>query len=269
MESRSGEDQQEKVELEDVKHKLLVLSGKGGVGKSTVAANLAVSLGLDSNSSVGILDADLHGPNIPKILGVEDQFLSQSDGEITPVSLGDLRITSIQFTLPDKDSPVVWRGPLKMKAIRQFLEDVNWGGLDYLIVDLPPGTGDEALSVAQLVEDIDGAIIVTTPQELSLIDVRKTVNFASKLDLPVTGIVENMSGFICPHCGEKTNLFKSGGGEKAAQQMEVPYLGSIPLDQNIVRSGDEGDLFVKNHKDSPAAKAFWSLSEQVKHRLGS
>lgn len=203
-----------KIKMQNVKHKIVVMSGKGGVGKSTVAANLAVSLAADADFTIGVMDADIHGPNIPKILGVEDQILSGDKERIEPGFIDNLKIMSIAFALPDRDAPVVWRGPLKMKAIRQFIEDVNWGELEHLIIDLPPGTGDEPLSISQLIENIDGAIIVTTPQDLALLDSRKAVNFAKKLKLPVIGIVENMSGFVCPNCGEKVNIFKTGGGEK-------------------------------------------------------
>jgi len=261
--------QANKIKMENVKHTLVVMSGKGGVGKSTISANLAASLARETDSNIGVLDADIHGPNIPKILGVSDQLLSGTEDSIEPASLDNLRIMSMAFTLPDEDSPVIWRGPLKMKAIRQFLDDVNWGKLDYLIVDLPPGTGDEALSIAQLLEDLDGSIIVTTPQDLSLLDSRKSVNFSKKLGLPVIGIVENMSGFICPHCGEKTEIFKSGGGEKAAEELGENFLGKVPLDHRIVQTGDDGVPFVQKYPESDAAKAFSQVVDNFKDYIES
>ncbi|MBS3813126.1 MAG: Mrp/NBP35 family ATP-binding protein [Candidatus Acetothermia bacterium] len=262
-----GQVKQNKINLEKVEHALVVMSGKGGVGKSTVSANLAASLAEKTDKNIGVLDADIHGPNIPKILGVEDQLLSGSENRIEPAKLNNLRVMSMAFTLPDKDSPVIWRGPLKMKAIRQFLNDVNWGGLEYLIIDLPPGTGDEALSIAQLLENLDGSIIVTTPQDLSLLDSRKSVNFSKKLDMPVIGIIENMSGFICPHCGEKTEIFKSGGGKKAAGELGVNFLGTVPLDHRIVQTGDDGVPFVQQYPGSEAAKAFAGVVERFEEYI--
>ncbi len=256
--------QTESITLENVDHSLVVMSGKGGVGKSTVSANLAASLAKETKSKVGLLDADLHGPNIPKILGLEDGRLGGNEESIDPIELGNLKVMSIGFTLPSKDSPVVWRGPLKMKAIKQFLNDVNWGELEYLIIDLPPGTGDEPLSIAQQLNDIDGSIVVTTPQDLSLLDSRKAVNFSKKLDLSVLGIVENMSGFVCPHCGEKTEIFKSGGGEKAAKELDEEFLGNIPLDQRIVETGDEGVPFVEAYPESDASKSFAKIVRNFK-----
>ncbi len=253
-----------KIKMQDVKHKLVVMSGKGGVGKSTVAANLAVSLAEGSNFQVGVMDADLHGPNIPKILGVEDQILSGDKGRIEPGFIENIKVVSMAFALPNKDAPVLWRGPLKMKAIRQFIEDVDWGALEYLVIDLPPGTGDEPLSISQLIEGIDGAIIVTTPQDLALLDSRKAVNFAKELELPVIGIVENMSGFVCPNCGQEVDIFKTGGGEKAAEELNVPFLGRIPLDPRIVTTGDDGTPFVKEFKDSEGSKAFAGIVEKSK-----
>jgi Mrp family chromosome partitioning ATPase len=265
---QSGKPESQSIKLEGVKHSLVVMSGKGGVGKSTVSANLAVSLAEETDGKVGLLDADLHGPNIPKIMGLEDGRLSGSEEKIEPPAVDNLKVMSIGFTLPSADSPVVWRGPLKMKAIKQFIGDVNWGDLEYLIIDLPPGTGDEPLSIAQVLDDLDGSIVVTTPQDLSLLDSKKAVNFSKKLDLPIIGIIENMSGFICPHCGEKTEIFKSGGGKKAAEELEANFLGQIPLDQRIVQTGDEGNPFVKSYPDSEAAKSFSKIVENVKVAVG-
>jgi Mrp family chromosome partitioning ATPase/predicted Fe-Mo cluster-binding NifX family protein len=225
-----------------VKHKIMVLSGKGGVGKSTVAANLAHALSL-KGFHVGLLDVDVHGPSIPLMLGIEDRPVMGDDGRIVPVGVGPhLRVMSMGFFLRHRDDALIWRGPLKATLIRQFLSDVEWGDLDYLIVDSPPGTGDEPLSVGQLIPDADGAVIVTTPQEIALADVRKSVNFCRKMGLHILGVVENMSGFVCPHCGERADIFKTGGGEAMAAEMGIPFLGRIPLDPGVVSHGDEGTL---------------------------
>jgi Mrp family chromosome partitioning ATPase len=249
--------------IQNVKHKILVMSNKGGVGKSTVAVNLALVLARKA-MRVGLLDIDIHGPCIPKMLGLEEMPLVGDGKKIQPVSYTtNLKVVSMAFLIGDKESPVIWRGPLKMKAIQQFLDDVEWGMLDFLIIDSPPGTGDEPLSIAQLIKDMDGVIIVTTPQEVALLDSRKAVNFAKRLNMPVLGIIENMSGFICPHCGKRTDLFKTGGGEKAAKQMGVPFLGKIPIEPEIVLSGDEGRPFVWERKNSQAVKVFTEMVDQI------
>lgn len=229
-----------KEKMAHIKHKYLVLSGKGGVGKTTVATNLAITL-TEIGFAVGLLDADLHGPDIPKMLGIEDQTFHNYEKGIIPVYAGHLlKVMSSAYFLKSKDDAVILRGPLKHKLIAQLLSEVYWGVLDFLIVDLPPGTGDEALSVAQLVCDVDGAIIVTTPQDVALLDSRKAVNFAKKLNIPLIGIVENMSGFNCPYCHKSIDLFKKGGGEKAAREMQAPFLGRIPIEPEIVKRGDSG-----------------------------
>lgn len=226
--------------LEHVRHKILVMSGKGGVGKSTVATNLALALSMRS-FDVGLLDCDIHGPTIPRMLGIESARPSVSNAEMEPISVSPhLKVMSMGFLLPDSDTPVVWRGPVKMRVIGQFLEEMRWGKLDYLIIDLPPGTGDEPLSVAQLVPRIDGAVIVTTPQDVALLSVRKSIGFAKALHVPVIGVIENMSGFTCPHCSKEADLFGSGGGLKMALDMNVPFLGRIPFDPDIVKCGDSG-----------------------------
>lgn len=226
--------------LQHVKHKILVMSGKGGVGKSTVATNLAFALSMQG-SDVGLLDCDIHGPTIPKMLGIEDMRPSAPASGMEPVIVSShLKVMSIGFLLPDSDTPVIWRGSVKMGVIRMLLEEMRWGDLDYLIVDLPPGTGDEPLSTAQLIPNIDGAVIVTTPQDVALLSVRKSIGFAKALNLPVIGIIENMSGFTCPHCSHKIDLFKSGGGLKAALDMDIPFLGKIPFDPEILECGDSG-----------------------------
>jgi ATP-binding protein involved in chromosome partitioning len=251
--------------LEGIKHRLVVMSGKGGVGKSTVASNLALALSLQGYK-VGLLDADIHGPSIPKMLGIEDRKLTGGKDGLSPVlALPNLKVASIGFLLRDQDSPVIWRGPLKMRALQQFLEEVSWGELDFLIVDLPPGTGDEPLSIAQLMPESD-AIIVTTPQNVALLSVRKSINFAKTLKMQVVGIIENMSGLVCPHCGRKIDLFKTGGGEKAARDFLIPFLGKIPIDPKIVEEGDNGAPFVLSQKDSPAAKAFDEIVQKIEKR---
>ena len=253
----------------DVKHVILVLSGKGGVGKSTVATNLATALSSHGRNT-GLLDLDIHGPNIPKMLGIENARPSFLGKTIEPVHVtGTLAVMSMGFLLPDASTPVVWRGPMKMAAIRQFLEEVHWGALDYLIVDLPPGTGDEALTVAQLAPNVQGAVIVTTPQEVAVIDALKAVKFIEKLELPVIGIIENMSGMTCPHCNAAIDLFGKGGGEKAAKDLGVPFLGSIPLDPAMVQSGDAGRPFVLRHADTPTWKAVDAIMENLVARIES
>ncbi|HHF99017.1 MAG TPA: ATP-binding protein [Candidatus Aerophobetes bacterium] len=249
----SQKTQQEKIKenMKRIFHKLIIISGKGGVGKSTVATNLAFSLAL-KEKKVGLLDVDIHGPNVPKMVGAEGKKLGVlPDGKIEPIFVPPgVKVISISPLLKDSDTPVIWRGPLKMKAISQFLADVDWGELDYLIVDSPPGTGDEPLSVAQLIPSLTGAIIVTTPQEVALLDAKKAVNFARALNIPIIGIIENMSWFVCPKCGERIELFKTGGGEKAAQKLGITFLGKVPFDPDIVKSGDRGEPFVFAHKES-------------------
>ena len=249
--------------LSHVEHKLMVMSGKGGVGKSTVAANLAVSLAR-RGFEVGILDADVHGPNIPKMLGLDNERMIGIAQGMLPIPLyPNLKVLSLAFMLPNADTPVVWRGPLKHGVFQQFLGEVEWGDLDYLIVDLPPGTGDEPLSIAHLIGQVDGSVIVTTPQEVALLDSRKAVVFSRMVQVPVVGIVENMSGFRCPHCGKEIDLFKVGGGEKAALELQVPFLGRIPLDPDIVKDCDGGKPFVASEPDSPAAKAFEAITDRI------
>jgi len=248
--------------LKKIKHKIVIMSGKGGVGKSTVAATLAFALSLEGKE-VGLLDVDIHGPNIPKMLDIENEKVIGDENGIQPIIIPPrLKVMSMAFFLSSKDSPIIWRGPLKMRAIKQFLGEVEWGNLDYLIVDLPPGTGDEPLSIAQLIPD-GKAIIVTTPQDVALLDSRKAVMFAKTLHMPVIGLIENMSGFVCPHCGKKIDLFKMGGGEKAALQLNVPFLGRIPIDEKIVESGDKGIPFILAHRQSNAAQAFMEIVKNI------
>lgn len=252
-----------KKRMSHVKHKVVVMSGKGGVGKSTVAANLAVVLA-EKGRRVGLMDADFHGPSIPKILGVQGLQPQVGPTGIYPIiAERGVRVISIDFFLPSGDLPVIWRGPLKMAAIRQFLSDVEWGELDYLLVDLPPGTGDEPLSVMQLIPEIDGVIIVTAPSDLSQYVVRKAVSMAHRVGVRVIGIVENMSGFVCPNCGARYDLLGSGGGEKISTEMGVPFLGKIPIDPSISEDTDQGTPFTLRHPNSPAAKAFREIVDQV------
>lgn len=248
--------------LEHIKNRLLVFSGKGGVGKSTVAANLSLAFAR-KGLKVGLLDVDIHGPNLAKMLGVENKRLDVSADGIRAVEVNaNLKLVSMAFLLQDPDLPVIWRGPMKMKAIQQFLGEVMWGVLDWLIIDSPPGTGDEPLSVAQLIP-ATGAVVVTTPQEVSLMDSRKAIQFGRKLNLKIYGIIENMSGMVCPHCGQKIDIFKEGGGEKAAEEMQVPFLGRIPLDPQIVSLGDEGQSFVEALPDSPASQALVNIAGKI------
>lgn len=244
------QDKRLKERLSDIKKRIVVLSGKGGVGKSTVAVNLAVSLAMDG-ASVGLVDVDLHGPNVAKMLGVENARCSGTGDYIEPVEvLTDLKVVSLSFLLEDPQAAVIWRGPRKMSVIKQFLSDINWGQLDYLIVDTPPGTGDEPLSVCQFLEHVDGAIVVTTPQDVALLDSSRSISFAAQLGIPVIGIIENMSGCLCPHCGESVDIFGSGGAEKAAEKLGIEFLGSIPLTSGLAKAADAGTPFVIKEKNS-------------------
>jgi len=251
-----------------IKHRILVMSGKGGVGKSTVSTNLAVALSM-GGFDVGLLDADIHGPNIPKMLGIESKHVEGTGQGMIPVEVfPNLKVFSMAFFIGDRDHPVVWRGPLKHGVISQFLGEVEWGNLDFLIVDLPPGTGDEPLSVAHLIKNVDGTIVVTTPQDVALLDSRKAIIFSRMINIPVIGIVENMSGLICPHCNKEIPLFKIGGGEKAAQDLKAPFLGRIPIDPEMVTDCDRGMPFVMSHPNSPAAEVFKKIGNYCKEYVG-
>ncbi len=245
-----------------IRHKIVVLSGKGGVGKSTVAVNLAVAL-MMSGLRVGLLDVDIHGPSIPTMLGLEHYTLGGSDGEITPADVDGLKVISIGLFLPSPDDAIIWRGPLKMGAIKQFLKDVAWGDLDFLVIDSPPGTGDEPLSVCQLIGRLDGAVIVTTPQKVAAVDVRKSITFCRQLHVPVLGVVENMSGFACPKCGEVTHIFRSGAGKHIALDMQVPFLGALPLDPNIAEACDSGQAFIRRYAASPTAALMRTIIQPI------
>lgn len=250
--------------MKKARYVLMVLSGKGGVGKTTVAVNLASALA--HGHRVGLLDADLHGPNVPKMLGLEGTTLRVHGGKIVPaVTPDNLLVVSLEFALPSADAPVIWRGPLKMKAIQQFVEDVDWGDLDLLVVDLPPGTGDEPLSVAQLLSPVDAALIVTTPQEVALLDAKKAANFARKVGVQRVGVVENMAGLRCPHCGKEIKLFGEGGAERMAKEMGLEFLGRLPFFPEVVAAGDGGKPL---HFSSEARAAFLALAEKVWDFLG-
>ena len=259
-----------KQNMSKIKHKIAIMSGKGGVGKSTVTVNLAMAFAMQGYvDRVGILDADFHGPSIPKMLGLKGYgFQVLGPGVIIP-AIGPLgiKVVSMDFLLPSDETPVIWRGPLKMRAIKHFLVDITWGELDFLFIDLPPGTGDEPLSVVQLIPDMDGIIIVTIPSDVSQIVVRKAVTFAKELNVPVIGVIENMSGFVCPKCGARVDIFKAGGGRKMAEDLGVPFLGSIPIDPQICADSDEGVPFIVRHRDSPASKAFMEIVEKIEKYL--
>jgi Mrp family chromosome partitioning ATPase/predicted Fe-Mo cluster-binding NifX family protein len=252
-----------KEKLSRIGHTFVVLSGKGGVGKSTVAINLALSLS-GRNFRTGILDTDIHGPSVPKLLGLTGQRLHGNGEELVPFDYLNLKVVSMGLLLDASDRAVIWRGPMKANVIRQFFGDVAWGDLDYLVVDSPPGTGDEPLSVAQLLPPgKSSAIIVTTPQQVATIDVEKSITFCQTLGLPISGIIENMSGFVCPHCGQEADVFSSGGGRRLAERFGVPFLGAIPLDPDIVKSGDEEQPYVQYYSTTKTARKFDEIVEQL------
>ena len=255
-----------KEKLSNIQRKILVMSGKGGVGKSTVAAYTALMLS-QKGKKVGLLDVDLHGPSIPRLLNIQGGLEFQEGGPLRPHSFSEnLKVVSMEMVLGDKDTAVIWRGPLKISAIKQFIADIEWGALDYLIIDAPPGTGDEPLTVVQTIPDAE-ALIVTTPQEISLADVRKSINFCRQVNLRILGLVENMSGFACPHCSEKINIFGSGGGSRMAKQLEVPMLGEIPINPEMVDMGDRGDLSVLAEKDDlEINKAYKKILDEIEKK---
>ena len=230
------------VNLRRIKRKIMIMSGKGGVGKSTIAANLVIGLALHGYR-VGLLDCDIHGPPIPTIFGLESKRPEVDEEGILPIEvLPNLSLMSIGFLLENKDSPIIWRGPAKMGAIKQLLEEVKWGELDFLIIDLPPGTGDEPLSVAQLIPNCDGSVLVTTPQDVALISVRKSIRFSEKLNIPIIGLVDNMHGLICPHCGESIEVFGTGGVEKASKDFNIPILARLPIEPKVAEMEDKGTV---------------------------
>ena len=264
-------DQKLKKNMSLIKHKIAVISGKGGVGKSTVAANLAMAFSLHGyKDRVGILDIDIHGPCIPKLLGVKGKKCQVSPlGALPVIGPMGIKVVSMDFLVQSQETPIIWRGPLKMQVIRQFLSDFMWGELDFLFIDAPPGTGDEPLSAMQLIPEMDGTIIVTIPSEVSEDVVKKAVSFSRKMGIPVIGIIENMSGFTCPNCGEKINILGSGGGKRLAEDLNVPFLGQIPIDPKICEEADKGIPFVTGHVGSPAAKAFKEIVKKVENFLNT
>ncbi|EDO38107.1 predicted protein [Nematostella vectensis] len=255
--------------LRSVKHIILVLSGKGGVGKSTVATQLSWAL-YNQGNKVGLLDIDLCGPSIPRMMNVENNDVHQCSDGWVPVYTGPdqrLGVMSIGFLLHSKEDAVVWRGPKKNAMIKQFLSDVCWGDIDYLIIDTPPGTSDEHITVVENLKTChpDGAILVTTPQGVAISDVRREITFCKKTKIPVLGIVENMSGFVCPHCSECTNVFSKGGGEALAKECEVPFLGCIPLDPNLTMNIEDGKSFSDLLSNSPAVESVNSIVTKISH----
>lgn len=260
---RNQQDKMIEANLARVGRKIVVMSGKGGVGKSSVASYLAFLLS-GKGKKVGLLDVDLHGPSVARLLNVQGGFEMGEEGVVRPYKFSEnLSVVSLEMILGDKDSAVIWRGPMKISAIRQFISDIEWGDLDYLIVDSPPGTGDEPLTVIQTIPDAE-ALIVTTPQEISLADVRKSINFCRQVKMQILGIVENMSGLICPHCAKEIDLFGAGGGVSMAKQMEVPLLSQIPIDPQMVEYGDRGDLAgLKEKEDLEINKAFEKIVEVI------
>ena len=263
----SNHPQADKQQLADamkkIDKKLLVLSGKGGVGKSTVATNIAFALA-DAGKKVGLLDVDIHGPSIPRLTGLSGQQTGASEGRIEPIAVSEnLKVLSVAFLLRDEHAAVVWRGPMKYSAIEQMLAETDWGELDYLVIDAPPGTGDEPLSVAQLVGENASAVVVTTPQMLATGDVQRCISFCKLLTLPIEGIVENMAGLLCPHCNETINIFGNDGGKALAKQHELDLLGSIPLDPAICAGGDMGKTIQDSKTREATANAFVQIVEKI------
>ncbi|MBN2645598.1 MAG: Mrp/NBP35 family ATP-binding protein [Desulfuromonadaceae bacterium] len=249
--------------LSRIKHKILVMSGKGGVGKSSTAVNLAMALS-QQGAKVGLMDIDLHGPSVPTLLGLEGRRPEVEEGNMVPIDHQGIKVISIGFLIQNQDDALIWRGPVKAGVIQQFIKDVSWGDLDYLVVDCPPGTGDEPLTIAQLIGNKNsGAVLVTTPQKVALVDVRKSVTFCRQLQLPVFGIVENMSGFVCPKCNEVIDIFKKGGGRAMAAEMTVPFLGAVPVDPRMVEAGDSGVPVVVGNADSPTARALMDVAQEL------
>jgi len=254
--------------LGKIKHKILVMSGKGGVGKSTVAVNLALCLAKKGHK-VGLMDVDLHGPDVCRMLNLTGGLEAPATPNdlIPPLNFSDnLKVVSLEYMMKNRDDAIIWRGPLKIQAIRQFVADMDWGELDYLIVDAPPGTGDEPLSIAQTIPGVK-AVVVTTPQAVALADVRKSINFCKVVEMPIVGVVENMSGFVCPHCSETVDIFSSGGGEETARDFELPFLGRVPMDPRVVMAGDSGVPYLSADEETPAVKAFDAVVTAIEQRL--
>ena len=248
--------------LGKIKHKLLVMSGKGGVGKTSTSVNLAIALA-NKGYRVGIMDVDLHGPDVPRMMGLKGMLDLSNNKKLEPMlRMENMKVISIESLTMSKDDAIIWRGPIKYSAIKQFIGDVEWGDLDFLVIDSPPGTGDEPLTIAQTIKDAK-AIIVTTPQEVSLADVRKSISFCKTVKMEIFGMIENMSGFVCPHCNETVDIFGSGGGERTAAAASIPFLGRIPMDPRVVSCGDEGTSIQEKHADSEVAKAITSIADRV------
>jgi ATP-binding protein involved in chromosome partitioning len=248
--------------LGKIKHKFLVMSGKGGVGKTSTSVNLAIALA-NKGYQVGIMDVDLHGPDVPRMMGLKGMLDLSNNKKLEPMlRMENLKVISIESLTMSKDEAIIWRGPIKYSAIKQFIGDVEWGDLDFLVIDSPPGTGDEPLTIAQTIKDAK-AIIVTTPQEVSLADVRKSISFCKTVKMEIFGMIENMSGFVCPHCNEKVDIFGSGGGERTAAAASIPFLGRIPMDPRVVSCGDQGSSIQEKYADSEAAKAISSIADKV------
>lgn len=259
-----------KERMSQIKYKILVNSGKGGVGKTTVSVNIALALA-ERGYSVGILDTDIHGPNVAKMLGAQGEKMHSNDEQtIEPYEISkNLKAVSLAFAGNDDDTPIIWRGPLKISVIKQFLADVNWGPLDYLIIDSPPGTGDEPLTVCQLIPELTGSIVVTTPQQVAILDSRKSINFARQIKVALLGVIENMSGFVCPHCGQTVNIFGSGGGEEAAREMDAPFLGRIPIDPALMDAEDNGVAYITTSPEGPSSVAIRSIVDTIESALKS
>jgi Mrp family chromosome partitioning ATPase len=248
--------------LKKIKNKYIVLSGKGGVGKTSTSVNLSMALA-NKGFNVGIMDVDLHGPDVPRMLGLKGMLDLTKNHKLNPVRYSEnLKVVSIESMIASKDDAIIWRGPLKYSAIQQFIGEVEWGELDFLIIDSPPGTGDEPLTIAQTIRDAK-AIIVTTPQEVSLADVRKSISFCRTVKMDILGLIENMSGFTCPHCNKLVDLFGSGGGEKTADTAGIPFLGRIPFDPNVVSCGDNGISFQEKYADAQVTRAFLDLADKI------
>ena len=254
--------------LGKIKNKILVMSGKGGVGKSTVSVNLALALAKKGHK-VGLMDVDIHGPDVVRMLNMTGTIEppSSPDALIEPLKYDDhLKVVSLEYLMKDRDEAIIWRGPLKIQAIRQFVADFAWGDLDYLVIDAPPGTGDEPLSVAQTIPNVK-AVVVTTPQKVALADVRKSINFCKTVNVEITGVVENMSGFVCPHCSETVDIFKTGGGEDIAREFELPFIGRIPMDPRVVMASDDGKQYLSSDVESPTTAAFTVVVDAIERRL--
>ena len=247
--------------MNEIKHKLIIGSNKGGVGKSTVTTNLAIAL-QESGYSVGLADADLHGPNIPKLLQAENVRLKSTDEGIDPYETSNgLKVASLGFLIEDPNMHIAWRDAVKYDFIIELLGNINWGPLDYILFDLPPGTGNEQITIIDFIGEVDGAVVVTTPQDLAILDARKMISFSRDSNVPIVGVIENMSTMTCPHCEKEIDVFKKGGGKNLAEELVLPYLGSIPLDGDIVANSDSGQPVVLSRPDSSAAKAFMKLAE--------